>query len=101
MGTCYFVSSAAAVADFPDRIKDLFINKNKTKSGINAIKLYIRGKPWVISVDNFLYFQMNVATGERLQLIFAKSYPSKSMWAPILEKAWAKAKGNYLATNGG
>ena len=47
MGTCYFVSSAAAVADFPDRIKDLFINKNKTKSGINAIKLYIRGKPWV------------------------------------------------------
>lgn len=23
------------------------------------------------------------------------------MWAPILEKAWAKAKGHYLATNGG
>ena len=28
IGTCYFVSSAAAVANFPDRIKDLFINKN-------------------------------------------------------------------------
>jgi len=23
------------------------------------------------------------------------------MWAPILEKAWAKAKGTYLAINGG
>jgi hypothetical protein len=23
------------------------------------------------------------------------------MWAPILEKAWAKVKGNYLASNGG
>ncbi len=56
MGTCYFVSSAAAVADFPDRIKDLFINKNKTKSGINAIKLYIRGKPWVQTIDDELFF---------------------------------------------
>ena len=44
---------------------------------------------------------MNIASGERLQLVFAKSYPSKSMWAPILEKAWAKMKGNYLATEGG
>ena len=56
MGTCYFVSSAAAVANFPDRIKDLFINKNKTKSGINAIKLYIRGKPWVQTIDDELFF---------------------------------------------
>ena len=23
-----------------------------------------------------------------------------SMWAPILEKAWAKVKGNYLNANG-
>jgi hypothetical protein len=44
---------------------------------------------------------MNIASGERLQLVFAKSYPSKSMWAPILEKAWAKVKGNYLSSNGG
>lgn len=24
-----------------------------------------------------------------------------SMWAPILEKAWAKVKGNYAQTDGG
>jgi hypothetical protein len=36
------------------------------------------------------------------QLVFAKvSSDGKSMWAAILEKAWAKVRGNYVSANGG
>ena len=33
---------------------------------------------------------------------FARPSPDrKNLWAPILEKAWAKVKGNYLNSDGG
>ena len=35
-------------------------------------------------------------------LVFAQAAPDhKSMWAAILEKAWAKVKGNYLIADAG
>lgn len=55
------------------------------------MKLFIRGRPWLVTVDD--------------QFLFLKEYKNlrysyfvqkqSSLWVPILEKAVAKIKGNY------
>jgi hypothetical protein len=59
-----------------------------------GVQFYIRGKPWVVTVDDKLLFD-----GTSLKYMYASD--NGAMWATILEKAWAKAKGNYAQTNGG
>ena len=69
----------------------MFVNKQKNVAGINGIRLYIRGKPWVIAIDNFLLFKrVNISDIP----VFASQSPSGSFWGPLLEKAWAKVLGN-------
>jgi hypothetical protein len=46
------MAGMASVAKYPNRIKDLFVTKEKNVAGIHAVKLYIRGKPWIVSVDD-------------------------------------------------
>ena len=55
--------------------------------------MYIRGKPWTIVVDDiFLHYKL---TGLKSALVG----DDKSLWGPILEKAFAKVKGNYAASD--
>jgi hypothetical protein len=58
-----------------------------------VIRLFIRGKPWIIAVDNFLPFKKFEISDVP---VFTTQGPTGSFWAPILEKAWAKVLGNYL-----
>ena len=51
--------------------------------------LYIRGKPWVIDVDDKLFFSKG-------KLTFAQPSEKGIMWGPVLEKAWAKVRSSYL-----
>ena len=94
--TCYIKSSMAAIAEFPDLIKKVFVNSDRNEEGIYSIRLFIRGKPWIVTVDDYMLFDSND------NLVFAKqSYNGKSIWGALLEKAWAKVKGNYINTNYG
>ena len=71
----------------------MFLTGSKFESGIIAIRFYIRGKPWVVSIDDKLFWYQS---GDNKYLKFTQTdYNSKTMWAPILEKAWAKVKGSY------
>lgn len=64
--------------------------------GLYGIRFYIRGKPWVITTDDKLLYDNGNG-----QLMYTQPADNGAMWAPILEKAWAKAKGTYAQTNGG
>ena len=47
------MASATAVASVrPDLIKNLFVTKNLNQPGSYEVKLYMRGKPWSIMVDD-------------------------------------------------
>jgi len=95
-GTCYIMATMAASAEFPDLIKNIFITPTKNSAGIIGLRLYIRGRPWVVSIDDYLLF--------RLANTLKFAYPStnlKAIWGAVLEKAWAKVKGNYLNAEGG
>lgn len=46
-------------------INDMFITKTKNDAGIYAVRFYIRGKPWVVTVDDYFLFHDNDSTGAR------------------------------------
>ena len=95
IGNCYIIASMGAAAEFPELIKSIFLTKEKNEAGIVGLRLFIRGKPWVITIDDELLFN-----GDRLYYARA-SQNNEFVWGPLLEKAWSKIKGNYLASNGG
>jgi len=53
---CYALASTAAIAYRPDRIKNIFITQTYNKEGIFALKMYVRGKPIVVTVDEVMPF---------------------------------------------
>ena len=96
-GTCYLMASLASIGEFPEIVRNVFLTKEKNSAQAIAIRFFIRGKPWIVTVDEKMLFKYTNPT-----LVFSKvSADQKSMWAAIIEKAWAKVKGNYLIANGG
>jgi hypothetical protein len=51
LGNCYALAAVGALAEFPSLIDKVFLN-DINSSGIYALKLYIRGKPWIITIDD-------------------------------------------------
>lgn len=100
LGNCYFISSIATVSEWPNYITDMFVSgTSQNGSGIYGIKFFIRGKPWVVSIDDKLAFK-NIYNTYYLRGVNIGE-DSNSMWAPILEKAWAKVKGSFEVSEGG
>jgi hypothetical protein len=42
----------SSIAVDKDKIKKVFITKEVNKAGIYTLKLMIRGRPWVLTVDD-------------------------------------------------
>ena len=97
----------STVAWRPELIKDLFITDSVSEAGIYHIKLYIRGKPWLVEVDDEMLFLKGDGNTEKTGSFRDRIYStdnlrynkfdkkSNSLWAPLLQKAAAKVKGNY------
>lgn len=98
-GTCYIKAAMAALAEFPEMTRSTFVNEETNDEGIYNVRFFIRGKPWVVTIDDHLLF---FASQSSPSLVF--SSPSKdgdALWGALLEKAWAKVKGNYVISEGG
>lgn len=37
-------------------IKDIFLTKTKNTPGVIGLTFYIKGKPWVITIDDYMLF---------------------------------------------
>jgi len=59
LGNCYFLAAVGAAAEFPELLYDLFDDRTEAKNdaGIYQVMFYIRGKPWVVDVDDQLLFE--------------------------------------------
>lgn len=96
------MSSLSSIGEFPDIVKNVLLTPKKDKSGIIGVRFYIRGKPWVVSIDSTLFFKTFDGTAKNTFPLFALTDDTKKiMWGNLLEKAWAKVKGNYMAAEGG
>ena len=93
LGDCWFTSSVAVLAyRHPELITDLFLVTEVNPEGVFAVKLHIDGawKPYIID-GTF----PTVHGGSHLKFSYCKQ--GNCLWVPLLEKAYAKARGGYEA----
>ena len=82
------MSAVAALAEWPERFLQVFGTDTYNEEGIFVINAYIRGVPVVYTVDDYLPFYND-------KLVFASAAKDGGIWPAIIEKAYAKANGNY------
>jgi len=87
------------LAEFPNLVKSTFITQDTNNAGVYAVKFYVRGKPWVVTVDDYILTVYD-AKKDASYPVFSQIGSNNQFWAIILEKAFAKLKGTYTATNG-
>ena len=108
------MSSCAALAEKPGRIEKLFLNKEKSPTGIYGVNLYRLGVPITYIIDDYLplrdseektiggkynpMYEQGDALNGKLTTIFAKigGDNGNGLWAALIEKALAKFHGNYI-----
>jgi hypothetical protein len=86
-----FDVSLSFIAEYPSVVRKVFLTQNKNKAGIFALRLFIRGKPYVISVDDNIMFSKSGTP-----VFGTLSYDGTSAWGMVARKVWAKVNGNYL-----
>lgn len=94
----------AGIGEFPQYALDTVLNPDDNTPGIHGVRFFIRGHPWVISMDShFLSWKDGYQSGGvQLGFVFTKEdRTDKVIWPALLEKAYAKAKGNYVIAEGG
>ena len=89
LGDCYFLSAVSALAEYPERIKSIFITRTTNQAGCYALQVYISGYLQILVLDDFI--PCKPKTNEPA---FTKSV-GEELWVILLEKAWAKANKNY------
>ena len=55
LGDCYFIASMASASEFPFLIKNVLLTPTVNSASIYGFKFWVRGKPWVVAVDDYLY----------------------------------------------
>lgn len=63
LGDCYYLSSVAADAEWAQRVKNVFLTQSYNSAGIFALNVYIRGKPTLLVIDDFLPFWGSTGSG--------------------------------------
>jgi hypothetical protein len=88
------MAAVSAIAEFPGRVEEMFVNTEISDVGIYAIKQYVLGVPFTQIVDDRLPVWYDSP-------IFADMGKDGSVWGAIVEKAFAKRYGNYERTVAG
>ena len=61
-GDCYFLASLSALAEFPDRIKRIFLTKDVNEAGCYAVQMYINGEKRTVVVDDYFPYDDETQT---------------------------------------
>lgn len=95
LGDCYFLSTIASLAEWPDRIRKLFVTKQANTCGCYCVKICDMGEWKEVVVDDF--FPCDKYTKKP---VFTRGNDAE-LWVLILEKVWAKLYGSYDAIEAG
>eukprot|EP00397_Hematodinium_sp_SG-2012_P007134 GEMP01007176.1.p1 GENE.GEMP01007176.1~~GEMP01007176.1.p1 ORF type:complete len:589 (+),score=128.06 GEMP01007176.1:88-1854(+) len=103
VGDCWLIASIAALAEFPDMVKRLFVGGEEVSSeGRYDIQLYdMRKSDWVtLTIDDLIPCAKRGWWDKKAEPLFAKVCGNE-LWAILLEKAFARFVGSYEALSGG
>jgi hypothetical protein len=53
-GDCWFLASANAVAEYPDLIKNIFVQDQLQENGAITLKLFVNGKWSYVTIDDYV-----------------------------------------------
>jgi len=101
IGDCYFMAAVGALAEIdPERIKKIFVPEvwSYPQEGIFAAQVFVRGKPTVVTIDDYLPTKVY---GKTMKLVYAQPSADGGIWGALLEKVWAKTLGYYKRIEGG
>jgi len=79
----------------------VFLTQTKNSVGIYGVRFFIRGKPWVVTIDDSFLYSKPGANYLPLLKFAQPNSANTAIWGPLLEKAWAKVKGSYNTADGG
>ena len=51
------MAAMASMAEYPDIVRNMFLTQEKNSANAIAVRFYIRGKPWVVTVDHQMLFK--------------------------------------------
>ena len=94
LGNCWLMAAISAVAEYPERIENLFLNDEANALGKYCLNLYMLGVPNTVCVDDYLPFKKNEWTGYE-NLFYGQVGSDDALWGPLIEKALAKHVGNF------
>lgn len=89
------MAAISALAEKPERVKDIFLSSAYEPAGIYAMTMYSLGIPTTMIVDDYMPLKTNGQT------LFGGLGYDGSYWAAIMEKMFAKWYGNYEHLVGG
>lgn len=92
---CYYLSALSSLAEYPDRVRSLFITKAVNTAGIYVMRFCINGEFQEVVVDDLIPFDPELG-----KPAFSKCHGNE-LWVTLLEKAWAKINGSYEKTRYG
>ena len=96
IGNCYLISACSKLAEFPSRLRKIFVNNKINRAGIYSVRLFVDGFEIKITIDDYIPVLPNSKTP-----VFAKIPLSNNIWPLIIEKSWAKYMKNYQNTISG
>jgi len=94
LGDCYLLSAIAALAEFPARVQQLFVQRDTNKAGCYVVKFFLCGQYVNVAVDEF--FPIN--DKKMPAFVGAKA---NELWVMLIEKGWAKIHGSFGAISAG
>jgi hypothetical protein len=94
LGNCWFMVAACALTGKDQYLRRLFDSQAVQKNGIYRIRLCKNGEWQVVTVDDY------IPCYPRGKPLFSKAN-GPELWVLLLEKAYAKLHGSYLALKAG
>merc|ERR1719181_206632 len=94
LGDCWLMCALSACAEFPALIKKLFPDGTKHANGLYRVKLCLGGAWRTLTIDDF--FPCDAHGGP----VYSRA-KHEELWVLLLEKAHAKASGNFTRLRGG
>ena len=95
LGDCYFLSSIAALIEYPYLITEKFRTQKFNEEGYYEVIFFIDGEWQILFLDDYFPYDPRKRT-----FAFARPH-NNELWAMLLEKAWAKLNGGYSNIVGG
>ena len=95
LGNCYFLSALSALAEYPMRVREVFLTPERNKSGVYAVRVFTQGTFSTIVIDDY------IPVHPGYDFPYFSHTQNNDIWVPLVEKVWAKANGGYENTSAG